>query len=79
MVWQLADQEHKAKRISDWRVGGRVSLPTAISASPPTAHERHGRGERTTNALRHRLIFGYLNCRSSNIVLKYSTEGGILY
>ena len=70
------------QRISDWRVGGRA-LPAsqfrrnnrpAISGFRPTARERHGCEQRSTIAPK--LIFGYLNCRTSNIVLKYSTEGG---
>ena len=83
MVWQLAEPEYKAKRISDWRVGGRASRlcrdnRPPISGLHPTAHERHGREQRSAIALK--LIFGYLNCRPSNIVVKYSTEGvAILY
>ena len=76
MVWQLTESEYKAKRISDWRVGGRASH--AISGLHLTAHERHGHEQRSAIALK--LLFGYLNCRPSNIVVKYSTEGvAILY
>ena len=39
MVWQLAESEYKAKRISDWRVGGRRDNRPAISGLHPTAHE----------------------------------------
>ena len=76
----------KAKRISDWRVGGRASRASrlrrdnrpAISGLHPTARERHGREQRSAIALK--LIFGYLNCRPTNIVVKYSTKGvAILY
>ena len=82
MVWQLAESEYKAKRISDWRVGGRASRASrlrrdnrpAISGLHPTAHERHGHEQRSAIALK--LLFGYLDCRPSNIVVKYSTEGG---
>ena len=50
----------------------------AISRLHPTAHERHGHEQRSAVALK--LLFGYLNCRPSNIVVKYSTEGvAILY
>ena len=83
MVWQPAEPEYKAKRISDWRVGGRSSWlrrdnRPAISGLHPTAHERHGHGQQSAIALK--LIFGYLKCRPSNIVVKYSTEGeAILY
>ena len=83
MVWQLAEPEYKAKRISDWRVGGRASRlrrdnQPAISGLHSTAHERHGHEQRSAIALK--LLFGYLNGRPSNIVVKYSTEGvAILY
>ena len=86
MVCQLAEPEYKAKRISDWRVGGRASRASrlrrynrpAISGLLPTAHERHGHEQRSAIVLK--LIFGYINCRPSNIVVKYSTEGvAILY
>ena len=51
MLGQLAELEYKAKRISDWRVGGRASRASrlgrdnrpAISGLHPTVHERHGR------------------------------------
>ena len=46
----------------------------AISGLNPTAHEKHGHEQRSAIALK--LLFGYLNCRPSNIVVKYSTEGG---
>ena len=65
MGWQLAETECRAKRISDWRVGGRAGLH-------PTAHERHGDERRSAIALK--LLFGYLNCRPANIVVKYSTK-----
>ena len=50
MVWQLAEPEYKAKRISEWRVGGRASRASrlrrdsrpAISGLHPTARERRG-------------------------------------
>ena len=74
MLGQLAEMEYKAKRISDWRVGWlcRDNRP-AISGLHPTARERHGREQRSAIALQ--LIFGYLNCRPNNIVVKYSTKG----
>ena len=76
MLGQLAELEYEAKRISDWRVGGR-NRP-AISGLHPTMRERHGREQRSAIALK--LLFGYLNCRPTNIVVKYSTEGeAILY
>ena len=50
---------------------------SAISGLHPTAHERHGREQRSAIALK--LIFGYLTCRPRNIVLKYSREESILY
>ena len=83
MLGQLAEMEYKAKRISYWRVGGRASRlrrynRPAISGLHPTARERHGREQRSAIALK--LIFGYLNCRPTNIVVKYSTKGeAILY
>ena len=82
----LAELEYKAKRISDWRVGGRASRASqlrrdnrpAISGLHPTGRERHGREQRSAIALK--LIFGYLNCTPTNIVVKYSTNGvAILY
>ena len=73
MLGQLAEMEYKAKRISDWR-----DNQPAISGLHPTARERHGREQRSAIALK--LIFGYLNCRPTNIVVKYSTKGvAILY
>ena len=86
MLGQLAELEYKAKRISDWRVGGRASRASrlrrdnrpAISGLHPTVRERHGREQRSAIALEP--FFGYLNCRPTNIVVKYSTEGeAILY
>ena len=86
MLGQSAELEYKAKRISDWRVGGRASRASrlhrdnrpAISGFHPTARERHGREQRSAIALK--LIFGYLNCRPTNIVVKYSIKGvAILY
>ena len=86
MLGQLAKMEYKAKRIFDWRVGGRASRVSrlrrdnrpAISGLHPTSHERHGREQRSAIALK--LIFGYLNCRRNDIVVKYSTKGvAILY
>ena len=85
MVWQLAEPEYKAKRISNWRVGGRALRAWRLCARRgfaaitdprlhPTAHERHGHEQQSAIALK--LLFGYLNCRPSNIVVKYSTEGG---
>ena len=86
MLGQLAELENKAKRMSDWRVGGRASRASrlrrdnrpAVSGLNPTAPERHGREQRS--AIAPKLIFGYLNCRPTNIVVKYSTKGvAILY
>ena len=86
MLGQLAQLEYEAKRIYDWRVGGRASRASrlrrdnrpAISGLHPTMRERHGREQRSAIALK--LLFGYLNCRPTNIVVKYSTEGeAILY
>ena len=86
MLGQLAELEYKAKTISDWRVGGRASRASrlrrdnrpAISGLHPIVRERHGREQRFAIALK--LFFGYLNCRPTNIVVKYSTEGeAILY
>ena len=62
--------EHKAKKNSEWRVGEQP----AISGLDPTVHEKHGCEQRSTIALK--LIFGYLNCKPTNNVVKYSTEGG---
>ena len=70
-------QSEKNFRLADWRIGGGDNRP-AISRLHPTAHERHRREQRSAIALK--LIFGYLNCRPSNIMVKYSTEGeAILY
>ena len=83
MLCQLAELKYKANRISDWRVGGRASRlrrdnRPAISGLHPTVRERHGREQRSAIALKP--FFGYLNCRPTNIVVKYSTEGeAILY
>ena len=66
MLSQLAELEYKEKRVFDNR--------PAISGLHPTACERHGREQRSAIALK--LIFGYLDCRPSNIVVKYSTQGG---
>ena len=61
--------------ISDWL---RRDNRPAISGLHPTARERHGHEQRSAIALK--LIFGYLNCRPGNIVVKYSTKGvAILY
>ena len=79
MVRPLAEPEYKAKRISNWRVGGlcRDNRP-AVSRLHPTAHEMYGHEQRSAIALK--LLFGYLNCRASNIVVKYITEGvAVLY
>ena len=73
----------QSEKNSDWRVGGRASRlrrdnRPAISGLHPTVRERHGREQRSAIALKP--FFGYLNCRPTNIVVKYSTEGGaILY
>ena len=79
MLGQLAELEYKAKRISDWRVDGRASpRGPAVSGLNPTERERHGREQ--WSAIAPKLIFGYLNCRPTNIVVKYSTKGvTILY
>ena len=86
MVRQLAEPKYKAKRISDWRVGGRASHASrlrrdnrpVISGLHSTAHERHGHEQRSAIALK--LLFGYLNCTPTNIVVKYSLKGvAILY
>ena len=66
----------QSEKISDWRVGGRASRASllrrdnrpAISGLHPTVRERHGREQRSAIALK--LLFGYLNCRPSNIVVK---------
>ena len=77
MLGQLAELECKAKRISTGGSAGRDNQP-AISGLHPTARERPGREQRSAIALK--LIFGYLNCRSGNIVVKYSTKGmAIIY
>ena len=75
MVWQLAEPEFKAKTISEWRVGGRASRdnPPAISGLHPTAHKMHGHGQRSAIALK--LLFGYLNCTPSNIVVSIAQKG----
>ena len=74
MVWQLAEPEFKAKRISDWRaVGALRDNRPAISGLHPTAHDRRGQEQRSAIALQ--LLFGYLNCTQSNILVEYSTAG----
>ena len=86
MLGQLAEMEYKAKRISDWRVGGRASRASrlrrdnrpAISGLQLTARERHGREQRS--AIELKLIFGHLNCRPTNIGVMYGRKGvAILY
>ena len=82
MLCQLAELEYKVNRISDWRVGGRASRASrlrrdnrpAISGFHPTAHERHGREQRSAIALK--LIFGYINRKPSNIVVESIAEKG---
>ena len=65
----------------NFRLAGRWARfdnRTAISGLHPTAHERHGHEQRPAIALK--LSFDYINCRPSNIVVKFSTEGvAILY
>ena len=66
--------ENEAKKNSDWRICGRASRlrydnRPAISGLHPIEHERHGREQWSAIALK--LIFGYLNCMPSNIVVKY--------
>ena len=70
MQWQLAELEYKAKRNSDWRVGGHASRPSQLrhNNQPGISGERHGREQWSTIVLK--LMFGYLNCRPSNIVVK---------
>ena len=58
----------------NFRMAGRRVRSAAISALHPMAHERNGREQRS--AIAPKLIFGLLNCKPSNIVVKYSTEGG---
>ena len=60
----------------NFRLAGRW----AISGLNPTAHERHGHEQRSAIAIALKLIFGYLNFRPTNIVVKYSRKGvAILY
>ena len=64
----------------NFRLAGRWARDKrpAVSGLHPTARERHGREQRSANAPK--LIFGYVNCRPTNIVVKYSTKGvAILY
>ena len=85
MLGQLAELEYKAKKISDWWVSGRARASRLrrdnrppISGLHPTVRERLGREQLSAIALK--LIFGYLNCRPTNIVGKYKTKGvPILY
>ena len=86
MLDQLAELENNAKKISDWRVDGRASRASqlrddkrsSVSGLHPTARERHGCEQRS--AIAPKLIFGDLNCRPNNIVVKDSTKGvAILY
>ena len=80
MLGQLDEMNTKRK---EFPTGGSVGVfrrdnRPAISGLHPTARERHGREQRSAIALK--LIFGYLNCRPNNIVVKYSTKGvAILY
>ena len=46
----------------------------AISGLHPTARERHGREQQSAIALK--LIFGYLKCRPTKIVVKKHKRGG---
>ena len=59
---------------NNFRMAGRRARFAAISALHPMAHEKNGREQRS--AIAPKLIFGLLNCKPSNIVVKYSTEGG---
>ena len=45
-----------------------------IAELHPTAHESHGRKQRSSISVK--LILGYINCRPSNTVLKYSKDRG---
>ena len=73
MVWQVTEPEYKAKKIP---TGGSVGAlrsrlcrdrRAAISGLHPPACERHGHEQRSAIALK--LLFGYLNCRPSNILV----------
>ena len=75
MVWQLAEPEYKAKK--EFPTGESVGAlrrhnRAPISGLHPTAHERHGHEQRS--AIAFKLLFGYLNCRPRNIVVKYSNK-----
>ena len=67
----------------NFRLTGRWARFAGVAASPDnqlaisglhrTVSERHGREQRSAIALN--VVFGYLNCRPSNIVVEYSIEG----
>ena len=59
----------------EFLTGGSVGNRPAISGLHPTAHERHGHEQRSAIALK--LLFGYLNCRPSNIVVEEYRRGGV--
>ena len=74
----MATSRNVIQSEKNFRLAGRWDNRLAISGLHPTAHEKHCHEQRSAIALK--LLFGYLNCRPSNIVVKYSTEGvAILY
>ena len=71
-------QSEKNFRLAGRCVQLRRNNRPAMSGLHPTEHERHVHEQRYAIALK--LLFGYLNYRPSNIVVKYITEGvAILY
>ena len=79
---RLRIQSEKNFRLAVRGGGGggafRRNNRSAISGLHPTVRERHGPEQRSAIALK--LIFGYINCRPSSIMVKYSIEGvAILY
>ena len=74
MVWQLDEPEYPTGGSVGALCARRGFAAITDPGLHPTAHERHGHEQQSAIALK--LLFGYLNCRPSNIVVKYSTEGG---
>ena len=72
---QIGNQSKGSFRLAGWL---RRDNRPAISGLHPTAHERHGHEQ--CSAIGLKLIFGYLNWRPTNFVVKYSLKGvAILY
>ena len=75
MLWCIL--ENKAEEISSWRVSARsvasLQWSTCSFRIHPTAFERYGMTVNIGAQFSLQLIFGYLNCMLSSIVVRYST------